>query len=86
MFRSILDCVAQITGGTFDVQAGSLFPALHRLEASDLIAGEWTRTSEGRPIKAYAITAAGKRRLTTEQKQWERIVAAVSQVLRATSS
>jgi PadR family transcriptional regulator, regulatory protein PadR len=77
----IADRLAQITGGTFQVQAGSLFPALHRLEADDLIAGEWS-VVEGRRIKAYALTAAGRKQLAAETKQWERIVAAITQVLR----
>ena len=80
---AIADRVAQITGGTFQVQAGSLFPALHRLEADELITGEWS-VVDGRRIKAYALTGAGRRRLAADTKQWERIVAAVSQVLRTT--
>ena len=80
---AIADRLAQITGGTFQVQAGSLFPALHRLEADDLIAGEWSIV-DGRRIKSYALTGAGRRQLAAETKQWERIVAAVSQVLRTT--
>jgi transcriptional regulator len=80
---AIADRLKQITGGTFQVQAGSLFPALHRLEADDLIAGEWS-VVDGRRIKAYALTVAGRRQLGAETKQWERIVAAVEQVLRTT--
>ena len=76
--------IARVTRGTFEVRAGSLFPALHRLEAGALVAGEWTATPEGRRIKTYALTAAGKRQLTAERKQWERIVEAVSRVLAAT--
>ena len=81
---AVADRLAQITGGTFQVPAGSLFPALHRLEAEDLIAGEWS-VVDGRRIKSYALTTAGRRQLTVETKQWERIVAAVSQVLETTS-
>lgn len=80
---AIADRLAQLTGGTFQVQAGSLFPALHRLEAEDLITGEWS-VVDGRRIKSYALTAAGRRQLAAETRQWERIVAAVSQVLRTT--
>jgi transcriptional regulator len=80
---AIADRLAQVTSGTFQVQAGSLFPALHRLEAEELIAGEWT-IAEGRRIKSYALTSAGRRRLTAATKQWERIAAAVTQVLRTT--
>jgi len=80
---AIADRLAQITGGTFQVQAGSLFPALHRLEADDLIAGEWA-VVDGRRIKSYSLTAAGRRQLTAETKEWERIAAAIAQVLRTT--
>jgi len=80
---AIADRIKQVTSGTFQVQAGSLFPALHRLEADDLIVGEWAST-DGRRTKAYALTSSGKRRLAAEKKQWERVVAAVTQVLRTT--
>jgi PadR family transcriptional regulator PadR len=79
----VADRLSQMTGGTFQVPPGSLFPALHRLEADDLIAGEWS-VVDGRRIKSYSLTAAGRRQLTAETKQWERIVTAVAQVLRTT--
>jgi DNA-binding PadR family transcriptional regulator len=78
---AIAERIKQVTGGTFQVQAGSLFPALHRLEADDLVAGEWAVT-DGRRTKAYALTTEGKRRLAAETKQWERVAAAMAQVLR----
>ncbi len=49
---AVADRIQQVTGGTFVVQARSLFPALHRLEQEGLIAGEWTTSEEGRRIKA----------------------------------
>jgi PadR family transcriptional regulator PadR len=80
---AIADRIAQITRRTFVVQAGSLFPALHRLERERVIKGDWTTSDEGRRVKSYTLTATGRRRLTLEQNEWERIVAAVSQVLQA---
>jgi PadR family transcriptional regulator len=80
---AIAERIKQVTHGTFQVQAGSLFPALHRLEADDLIVGEWAIT-DGRRTKSYALTTAGKRHLATETKQWERVAAAMAQVLKAT--
>ena len=80
---AIAERIAQITRGTFVVQPGSLFPALHRLEREGLIEGDWTTSDEGRRVKSYTLTVAGRRRLTSEQNEWERIVAAVAQVLRA---
>jgi PadR family transcriptional regulator PadR len=78
---AIADRIRQVTQGTFDVQAGSLFPALHRLEQEGWIAGEWSVTDDGRRIKSYVLTAAGRRQLSAEKKQWDRIVTAVGQVL-----
>jgi PadR family transcriptional regulator, regulatory protein PadR len=78
---AIADRISQVTGGTFSVQAGSLFPALHRLYQSGWISGEWTASDDGRRVKAYTLTAAGRRQLNAETRQWERIVAAVGQVL-----
>ena len=80
---AIAERIEQITRGTFQVQAGSLFPALHRLEADDLIVGEWA-ISDGRRKKSYALTTDGKRHLTSETKQWERVAAAMAQMLKAT--
>jgi PadR family transcriptional regulator PadR len=78
---AIADRIQQVTDGTFVVQAGSLFPALHRLEQEAWIEGTWTMTEDGRRIKAYALTTSGRRQLTAEKRQWERIVTAVGQVL-----
>ena len=80
---AIADRLRQITGGTFQVQAGSLFPALHRLEADELIEGEWS-VVDGRRIKSYSVTPAGRKHLAAETKQWERIAAAIGQVLSTT--
>ena len=80
---AIADRIRQLTHGTFDVKAGSLFPALHRLEQEGWIAGQWTVTDDGRRIKSYAMTASGRKQLSAEKRQWDRIVVAVSQVLSA---
>ena len=78
---AVAERIRQTTGGTFVVAAGSLFPALHRLEHDGWIAGEWTSSEGGRRIKTYALTTAGRRKLAEEQRQWERVVVAVQQVL-----
>jgi transcriptional regulator len=77
----IAERLAQMTKGTFQVGAGSLFPALHRLEQEGHIAGAWSATPEGHRAKYYRITPAGQRKLAAEKKNWARIVLAVSQVL-----
>lgn len=79
----IAERIEQITGGTFQVKAGSLFPALHRLEQRGFIRGSWQTSSEGRRVKAYELTAEGRRQLNRELDQWARIVLAVTQVLQA---
>ena len=79
----VADRIQQISGGTFVVRPGSLFPALHRLEQDGSIKGEWSQTPEGRRAKYYRITAAGQRQLSTEKKNWARIVLAIGLILEA---
>jgi len=78
---SVAERIRQITSGTFAVKPGSLFPALHRLEQNGFISGEWTQSPEGRRVKAYRLTAQGRRQLAAEQRAWARIVGAMTQVL-----
>jgi PadR family transcriptional regulator PadR len=78
---AIADRIAQITGGTFQVKPGSLFPALHRLEQEGWIEGNWGESAEGRRVRTYALTPAGKKKLATERANWQRVAAAVGQVL-----
>lgn len=78
---AVADRIRQVTHGTFSVAPGSLFPALHRLEAGGWIRGEWSVSADGRRIKSYALTAAGRRQLAAERRNWARIVTAMSQVL-----
>ena len=77
---AISDRIRQVTKGTFDVPAGSLFPALHRLEQEGWIEGEWS-LDNGRRIKSYALTSSGRKQLATEKRAWNRTVEAVGQVL-----
>ena len=79
----VADRIQQISGGTFVVKPGSLFPALHRLEQDGSIKGEWSQTPEGRRAKYYRITAAGQRQLSTEKKNWARVVLAIGLILEA---
>lgn len=82
---AIADRIQQMTKGTFLVPGGSLFPALHRLEQDGRISGEWITSSEGRRVRAYSLTAAGRKQLAAEKSQWTRIVTAVGQVLEGSS-
>ena len=81
---AVAERIEQTTRGTFRVKAGSLFPALHRLEQEGWIAGEWTESAEKRRIKTYTLTAAGRRHLDSETANWRRVVVAMSQVLEST--
>lgn len=76
--------IAQITGGAFDVKAGSLFPALHRLEEAGWLTSSWGQSETNRRAKFYALTKAGKRQLHTESERWERISLAMATALRTT--
>jgi transcriptional regulator len=78
---AIADRLAQITQGTFLVKAGSLFPALHRLEAEGWIQGAWGETAEGRRVKVYTLTGAGRKQLGIEKRNWLKISGAMGQVL-----
>jgi transcriptional regulator len=80
---AVADRIQQVTRGTFNVKAGSLFPALHRLEQDGFIAGEWGTTAEGRRARLYRLTPAGQRQLAVEKKNWARIALAIGQVLEA---
>ena len=78
---AIADRIFQTTRGTFRIKAGSLFPALHRLEQNGLIAGEWETPPKGRRIRSYRLTRDGRRRLSAEKAAWQRIVTAMTLVL-----
>ena len=64
------------------VETGSLYPALHRLEAQGWIAAEWTLSDKGKRAKFYQLTRPGRRQLVSEQSKWERLSAAMARVLR----
>jgi len=63
------------------VNQGSLYPALHRLEAQDLIAAEWGTSDNNRRARFYELTTSGRRQLTQETASWEEFVLAVTRVL-----
>jgi PadR family transcriptional regulator PadR len=73
----------QISKGVFQVNGGSLFPALRRLERDGLIAGSWRVTENNRRAKYYALTAQGRSRLRRETRDWELQTTAIARILRA---
>ena len=72
----------QISKGVFQVNAGSLFPALRRLERDGLIAGEWRVTENNRRAKYYTLTAQGRAKLKRETRDWEVQTTAIARILR----
>ena len=75
--------IEQITRGTFQVKPGSLFPALHRMEEAGWLTSEWGESENNRRAKFYQLSKAGRRQLGEEQEQWEKIVLAIANALRA---
>jgi transcriptional regulator len=73
--------IAQLTNGAFDVKAGSLFPALHRLEQASWLTSAWGESETNRRAKFYSLTKAGRKQLQTETERWERISLAMSTAL-----
>ena len=75
--------IEQMTGGTFVVQPGSLFPALHRLEEAGWPAANWDASDNNRRAKYYTLTKAGRRQLTEEAANGNRIALAMARALEA---
>src|SRR5438874_620922 len=73
----------QVGQGVFRVNAGSLFVAFQRLERAGLTKGEWKATENSRRAKCYALADRGRKRLTSETREWGRQVAAIARVLEA---
>ena len=74
--------IQQISEDVLRVNQGSLYPALHRLEASGWIDAEWGRSAENnRQARFYRLTETGRRQLREETRQWERMTAAVQRIL-----
>src|SRR3712207_5193556 len=69
---AIAERISQITRGTFQIKAGSLFPALHRLEQEGWLDGTWETSADGRRVKAYTLTRSGRKQLETEKATWQR--------------
>jgi transcriptional regulator len=74
--------IQQISKEVLQVQQGSLYPALHRLEQQGWIKAEWVETETGREAKFYSLTKAGREQLEKEKASWGRLSAAIDLVLR----
>lgn len=75
--------IEQVSGGVFVVNPGSLLPALRRIERSGWARSAWSETASGRRAKYYSLTAAGRRRLAQEQREWAEQTAAIARILEA---
>ena len=74
--------IQQISKGTLEIQQGSLYPALYRLERDGWIASEWGESENKRKAKYYRLTATGKRRLEAEAEKWNRMADVIAGILR----
>ena len=72
----------QVSNDQLQASDGSVYPALQKLELAGWIRSEWKTSELGRRAKVYALTPAGRRRLTQESEEWQRLSSAVSRVLR----
>ena len=73
--------IQQISDGVLNVNQGSLYPALYRLEQQGWIESEWGSSENNRQAKYYRLTSAGRKQLREETQNWERLSAAVNQIL-----
>lgn len=73
--------IVQISNDVLQIQQGSLYPALHRLEHQGWIKAEWTSSENNRRAKLYSLTAAGRKRLKVELDSWRRLSNAIGLVI-----
>jgi len=73
------------SGDVLQVDTGSLYPALHRLERKKWIKAEWTISDNNQQVKSYQLTAAGKKQLLAERSNWEKLAAAMAGILHPAS-
>ena len=76
--------IQQVSKGVLEVNQGSLYPALQRLEKNGAIASDWGTTDNNRRARYYRLTAAGRSALADERESWKRFAAGLDAVLRAT--
>jgi PadR family transcriptional regulator, regulatory protein PadR len=73
--------IQQVSGDVLQIQQGSLYPALHRLEQQAWIKAEWRTTETGRMAKFYSLTAAGRKQLAKELASWARLSGGINLVV-----
>lgn len=80
----VLQRIQQISGDRLEIQQGSLYPALYRLEHEGWITGEWGQSENNRKAKYYRLSTSGRRRLHAETEKWNHMSDAIGAILRAT--
>ena len=75
--------IEQVTEDELPVEEGSLYPALHRLQARELVTSQWTISDTNRRVRSYSLTEHGRQQLRAEMSRWERFSVAVSRALHA---
>ncbi len=73
--------IQQISAGQLEIQQGSLYPALYRLEHQGLIASDWGESENNRKARFYRLTAAGRKRLQAETANWNRMAEVITSIL-----
>jgi transcriptional regulator len=76
--------IRQISKDVLQVQQGSLYPALHRLEQRGWLNATWSESETGRPAKFYKLSAKGRRQLAEEEQTWQRLTGAITLILQTT--
>jgi len=79
---AIAQRLQQLSSSVLQVQQGSLYPALHRLEKRRWLKAEWAATDTGREARFYTLTRLGRQQLEAQRESWERLSAAISGILR----
>ena len=79
---AITERVGQVSKDILNIEAGSLYPALHRMEEAGWVRSEWDVSDNNRRARYYSITPAGRRRLAEETDHWSRLAGAVNRVLK----
>lgn len=79
---AIASRIQEISDDVLQVEEGSLYPALHRLEQEDWIRSEWALSETNRRVRFYQLTPKGKSQLKAEEIEWEKVTAAIAKVLR----
>ncbi len=80
----VIQRIRQMSGEMLDVEQGSLYPALYRIEQKGWVSSKWEVNETGRKAKFYTLTRPGRRQLGEEEASWDRLALAVSRVRQAT--